>query len=329
MAETMTAIGVEDSGQNYRLLTVNIPKPRPAPGEVLVKVAAAGINRADIAQAMGAYPPPPGAPATLGLEVSGTIAELGEGVTEFKTGDAVCALLAGGGYAEYAAVATECLLPVPKGVSLIDAAALPEAHFTVWTNLMDAAKLKPGDSILIHGGSSGIGTTAIQLCAARGHTVFATAGSADKCAACERLGATRAINYREEDFVEAVKAATDGKGVDVILDMVGGEYIERNFRALAVWGRLVNIAFMGGMKAEVNFGLMLMKRLTFLATTLRARSNPEKGAIRDALAREVWPLIEAGKIKPIVDTVLPLADAQAAHERMKSSEHIGKILLTP
>ncbi len=329
MAETMTAIRVDQPGKGYRLVTARIPRPEPGPGEVLVKVAAAGINRADIAQAMGAYPPPPGAPDTLGLEISGTVAALGEGVTGFKAGEEVCALLAGGGYAEYAAVPVQCLLPVPKGVSLVDAAGLPEAHFTVWTNLMDAARLKPGESVLIHGGSSGIGTTAIQLCAARGHTVFTTAGSADKCAACETLGAKRAINYREEDFVEVVKEMTGGKGVDVILDMVGGDYIERNFHALAVWGRLVNIAFMGGMKAEVNFGLMLMKRLTFLATTLRARSNPEKGAIRDALAREVWPLIAAGKIRPVIDTVLPLAEAQAAHDRMVSSDHIGKILLTP
>ena len=226
-------------------------------------------------------------------------------------------------------VPTECLLPIPKGVSLIDAAALPEAHFTVWTNLMDAAKLKPGESILIHGGSSGIGTTAIQLCAARGHTVFATAGSADKCAACEKLGATRAINYREEDFVEAVKAATDGKGVDVILDMVGGEYIERNFRALAVWGRLVNIAFMGGMQANVNFGLMLMKRLTFMATTLaRALQSGEGRHSRRAGARGL-AADRGGQDQAHRRPVLPLAEAQAAHDRMASSEHIGKILLTP
>lgn len=329
MADTMTAIAVEQPGKDYRLVPTQIPRPGPGKGEVLVKIAAAGINRADLVQAMGAYPPPPGAPDTLGLEISGTIAACGEGVTDFATGAEVCALLAGGGYAEYAVVPVDCLLPVPKGVELVNAAALPEAHFTVWTNLMDAAKLKPGDSVLIHGGSSGIGTTAIQLCVARGHAVFTTAGSAEKCAACEQLGATRAINYRDEDFVEVIKAMTDGKGVDVILDMVGGDYIEKNFRALAVWGRLVNIAFMGGMQANVNFGLMLMKRLSFMATTLRARSNAEKGAIRDALAREVWPLIEAGKIKPIVDTILPLREAQAAHKRMASSRHIGKILLTP
>jgi len=329
MAETMTAIRVEQPGPQARLVMAAIPKPAPGRGEVLIRVAAAGINRADLAQAMGAYPPPPGAPDTLGLEVSGTVAALGAGVSGYAVGQQVCALLAGGGYAEYVVAPVECLLPIPKGVSLIEAAALPEVHFTVWTNLMDAARLKPGESVLIHGGSSGIGTAAIQLCAARGHSVFATAGSAEKCAACEKLGATRAINYRDEDFVEVIKELTNGKGVDVILDMVGGDYIERNFRALGVWGRLVNIAFLGGMTATVNFGLMLMKRLSFLATTLRARPNAEKGAIRDALLREVWPLIEAGKIKPVVDHIYPLAEAQAAHARMKASGHIGKILLTP
>ena len=219
------------------------------------------------------------------------------------------------------------VLPVPRGVSLVDAAALPEVHFTVWTNLMDSARLKPGESVLIHGGSSGIGTAAIQLCAARGHKVFTTAGSADKCAAIAALGATRAINYRAEDFVDVVKAETGGKGVDVILDMVGGDYIQRNMSAVALWGRIVNIAYQSGMQANVNFGPMLMKRLSLLATTLRARSNDEKGVIRDALLREVWPLIEAGRIKPVVDRVFPLAEAGAAHKRMAGSEHIGKILL--
>lgn len=328
MPETMTAIAVENPGKDYRLAATTLPRPIPAAGEVLVKVVAAGVNRADLVQATGAYPPPPGASPVLGLELSGTIAALGAGVSGWKVGQSVCALLAGGGYAEYAAVPQECLLPVPAGVGLIEAAALPEAHFTVWTNLMDAARLKHGESVLIHGGSSGIGTAAIQMLAARGHTVFTTAGSKDKCAACVALGAKRAINYRDEDFVEAVRAETGGKGVDVILDMVGGDYIEKNFRALAVWGRLVNIAFMGGMEARVNFGLMLMKRLTFTATTLRARSNPEKGAIRDALLREVWPLVEAGKVKPIVDRIYPLAEAGAAHARMASSAHIGKILLS-
>ncbi len=218
---------------------------------------------------------------------------------------------------------------MPKGVAVADAAALPEVHFTVWTNLMDTARLKPGESVLIHGGSSGIGTAAIQLCAARGHTVFATAGSAEKCAACEALGAAKAINYREQDFVEVVRAATGGKGVDVILDMVGGDYIQRNMSAAALWGRIVNIAYQSGMQANVNFAPMLMKRLSLLATTLRARSNQEKGAIRDALEREVWPLIEAGRIKPVIDRVYPLHQAQDAHARMAGSGHIGKLLLAP
>jgi NADPH:quinone reductase len=327
MNATMKAVRVVSPGAGYTLEVAEIPRPRPQAGEVLIKVAAAGLNRADIAQAMGMYPPPPGAPETLGLEVSGEIVELGAGVAGFHIGDRVCALLAGGGYAQFAAVSEKCVLPVPKGVELVEAAALPEVHFTVWTNLMDSARLKAGDSVLIHGGSSGIGTAAIQLCATRGHTVFATAGSAEKCAACEALGAKRAINYREEDFVEAVKAATAGRGVDVILDMVGGDYIEKNFRAAALWGRIVNIAFQKGMSAQVNFAPMMMKRLTFMATTLRARSNDEKGVIRDALLREVWPAIDAGKIKPVVDRVFPLADAGAAHNRMAKSEHVGKILL--
>lgn len=321
----MKAIAAEP-GQ--KLALAEIEKPSPEAGEVLVKVAAAGVNRADLAQAAGAYPPPPGAPKTLGLEVSGTIEAVGEGVTGWRVGQEVCALLAGGGYAEYAAIAQECLLPIPKGVSLIDAAALPEVHFTVWTNLMDTARLKPGETVLIHGGSSGIGTAAIQMLAVKGYRVFTTAGSKAKCDACVALGAARAINYREEDFVDVVKKETAGRGIDVILDMVGGDYIQKNMSAAAIWGRIVNIAYMSGMSANVNFAPMLMKRLSLLATTLRTRTNKEKGAIRDALLREVWPLIEAGKIKPVIDGILPLAEAQKAHERMQSSGHIGKILLT-
>jgi NADPH2:quinone reductase len=324
----MKAITVENAGASYALTLADTQNPEPQRGEVLIRVAAAGLNRADLIQAMGGYPPPPGAPSTLGLEVSGEIAALGDGVSALKVGDRVCALLAGGGYAEFCAVSEKYVLPIPKGVDVIQAAALPEAHFTVWTNLMDSARLKPGESVLIHGGSSGIGTAAIQLCAARGHTVFATAGSREKCGACQELGATRAINYREDDFVEAIKKETNGRGVDVILDMVGGDYIQRNFSAAAVWGRVVNIAFQAGMSANVNFAGMLMKRLTFMATTLRARSSEEKGAIRDALVREVWPLIEQARIKPVVDKVFPLAEAQAAHKRMSGGEHVGKILLS-
>jgi len=324
----MKAITVQNTGAAYTLALAEMQSPEPQPGEVLLKVAAAGINRADLIQAMGGYPPPPGAPSTLGLEVSGEIVALGAGVRSLSVGDRVCALLGGGGYAEYCSVSEKCALPIPESVGVIEAAALPEVHFTVWTNLMDSARLKSGESVLIHGGSSGIGTAAIQLCAARGHAVFATAGSREKCMACERLGAKRAINYREEDFVDAIKKETGGRGVDVILDMVGGDYIQRNFSAAAVWGRIVNIAFQSGMSANVNFAGMLMKRLTFMATTLRARSNEEKGAIRDSLAREVWPLIEQGRIKPIVDKIFPLAEAQAAHKRMSGGEHIGKILLS-
>ncbi len=325
----MKIIQVENPGQSYALKIADAPKPTPAAGEVLIKVAAAGLNHADLAQAKGLYPPPPGASPILGMEVSGTVEALGDGVGNCEVGDEVCALIPGGGYAEYAVASALSVLPVPKGVSLADAAALPEVHFTVWTNIMDSARLKKGESVLIHGGSSGIGTAAIQMLHARGHKVFTTAGSKEKCAACTVLGADRAINYREEDFVEIVKAETGGRGVDVILDMVGGDYIQRNMSAAAIWGRIVNIAYQSGMQASVNFAPMLMKRLSLLATTLRARTAEEKGAIRDTLLREVWPLIGAGKIKPVVDRVFPLADAQAAHARMAKSEHIGKLLLTP
>ncbi|HTQ12273.1 MAG TPA: NAD(P)H-quinone oxidoreductase [Rhizomicrobium sp.] len=323
----MKAVRVENPGPAYRLAVHDIARPAPGAGEALIGVAAAGLNHADLAQARGLYPPPPGAPDTLGMEVSGVIAEIGANVTGWKAGDEVCALIPGGGYAEFALASEKCLLPVPRGVSPAHAAALPEVHFTVWTNLMDSARLQPGETVLIHGGTSGIGTAAIQLCAARGHRVFSTAATAEKCAAIARLGG-EPIDYNEQDFVEVVKAATGGRGADVILDMVGGDYIQRNMAAAAPWGRIVNIAYMKGMSANVNFAPMLMKRLSLLATTLRGRSNDEKGAIRDALLREVWPLVEVGKIKPVVDRVYPLAEAQAAHERMKSSAHVGKILLS-
>lgn len=324
----MRAIRVENSGPDYKLVSDEIAQPATGTGQVLIKVASAGVNRADLSQARGTYPPPPGASPILGLEVAGEIVECGAGVEEFHPGDKICALLAGGGYAEYCVAPEQAILAVPRGIDLIQAAAFPETHFTVWTNLMDSARLAHGERLLVHGGTSGIGTTAIQLGVALGHRVFTTAGSPEKCAACERLGA-HAINYHSEDFVRVVDQLTDGRGVDVILDMVGGDYISRNLRALARGGRLVNIAFQKGMTAEVNFGPMLMKRLSFFATTLRSRSNQEKGQIRDALKREVWPLIEAGRIRPIVDHTFPLGEAQAAHERMASSQHIGKILLTP
>ena len=323
----MKSITIDNPGKEYRLRLAEAEEPVPGAGQVLIKVAAAGLNHADMLQAEGGYPPPPGASPILGMEVSGVIVSLGDGVNSVKAGEQVCALIPGGGYAEYAVASEKCLLPIPRGVSLVDAAALPEVTFTVWTNLIDSARLKPGETVLVHGGSSGIGTAAIQLCAARGHKVFTTAGSTEKIAACQALGAHRAINYREEDFVAVIKDETAKRGVDVILDMVGGDYIQKNMSAAAVWGRIINIAYQSGMNANVNFAPMLMKRLSLLATTLRARNDAEKGAIRDALLAEVWPLIVAGRIRPVVDSLFPLAEAQKAHARMAESTHIGKILL--
>ncbi len=325
----MQSIAIVNPGPDYRLELRETPMPVPGPGQVSIKVAAAGLNHADLLQGQGKYPPPPGAPETLGMEVSGTIEALGDGVTSLKIGDAVCALMMGGGYAQYAVAPAACVLPVPPGVALTDAAALPEAFFTVWTNIFDSGRLKPGESVLIHGGSSGIGTAAIQLLSALGHTVFTTAGSAEKCAAVTALGAARAVNYHQEDFVAVVKTQTGGRGVDVILDMVGGDYIERNLHAAAVWGRIVNIAYQQGFTATVNFTPMLIKRLSLMATTLRHRSDAEKGAIRDALLKTVWPLIGQGRIRPVVDRVFALGDAGQAHEYMRKSSHIGKILLAP
>ena len=310
-------------------VTQEIDVPVPGPHEVLIKVAAAGVNRGDLMQVSGMYPPPAGAPQTLGLEASGTVTAVGAGVKRWKIGDQVCVLVAGGGYAEYCLAPEGSTLPVPRGVSLVDAAALPEAYLTVWTNVVDRARLKPGETFLVHGGSSGIGTAAIQLFAARGHRVFTTAGSADKCAACVKLGAVRAVNYREEDFVDAVRAETNGAGVDVILDMVGGPYIEKNISLLKTEGRLVNIAFQQGAQATLNMLIVMLKRLTLTGSTLRPRSNEEKALIVAAVEREVWPLIEAGRIKPIVDSVFPLARAAEAQAKMAGSSHIGKILLTP
>jgi putative PIG3 family NAD(P)H quinone oxidoreductase len=305
-----------------------IPRPVPGRGEILIKVAAAGINRADLHQAHGAYPPPPGAPETLGMEVSGHVAALGDGAGPYKAGDAVCALLGGGGYAEYALAQTGCVLPLPSSLDPIDAAALPEALFTAWTNIVDTGRLKSGETLLIHGGSSGIGVIAIQMFAALGHEVFATAGSDEKCRLCEQLGARRAVNYRKEDFVEVTKELTGGKGVDVILDMVGGDYVQRNMTAAAIWGRIVNIAYQDGARTALDLNPMLRKRLTLAATTLRARSVSEKAAIRDALAEKVWPLVAAGRIRPVVDRRFPLAQAQEAHRYMNAGSHSGKILLT-
>jgi len=303
------------------------PLPKVATGEVLIKVAAAGINRPDTLQRKGGYPPPPGASDLPGLEVAGTIVALGNDVSEWKIGDSVCALVSGGGYAEYCvAPAIQCL-PVPRGLSMTEAASLPETFFTVWSNVFDRAKLAPGESFLVQGGSSGIGVTAIQMAHALGHQVFATAGNQEKCTACEKLGA-HAINYKTQDFVAVIKEATQGRGVDVILDMVGGDYVQRELNTLADDGRLVFINTMAGREATIDFRSMMQRRLTITGSTLRPRPVAFKGAIAKALREKIWPIIEAGQIKPVIYQTFPLPDASAAHALMESSRHIGKIVLT-
>jgi NADPH2:quinone reductase len=329
MPSQMKAIQVENPGKHYRLALGEVPVPVAGPGEVLIEVAGAGLNNADLLQARGAYPPPPGASQILGMEVSGIIAALGEGVTDWLVGARVCALLPGGGYGAYAVADAGCVLAVPDGIDLVEAAGLPEAAFTAWTNIVDTGRLRANETLLIHGGTSGIGSLAIQMFAARGIRVFATAGSDDKCTACTRFGAVRAINYKSEDFVAVVKAETANAGVDVILDMVGGDYIQRNIEAAAPWGRIVNIAYQSGARVEVNFTPVLTKRLTLAATTLRTRTKTQKQAIRDALRDQVWPLLgPQGRVAPVVDRVFPLAQAQEAHETMAKTGHIGKILLS-
>ena len=323
----MRAVEISKPGPPEVLKPVERPDPVAAAGEVRVRVAAAGVNRPDVLQRRGAYPPPPGASDLPGLEVAGTIDAVGEGVTDWRVGDRVCALLSGGGYATMCVVPAVQCLPVPAGMDVISAAALPETFFTVWTNVFDRGRLRAGESALFHGGSSGIGTTAIQLAVARGARVFATAGSDEKCRACERLGAERAINYRTEDFVSVVKEVTGGRGVDLILDIVGGDYIARDLAALAVEGRLVVIGFMGGDTATLDFRRILGRRLTITGSTLRPRSPAEKGEIAAALRREVWPLLDGGGIKPVIYRTFPLDDAAAAHRLMESSEHVGKIVL--
>jgi putative PIG3 family NAD(P)H quinone oxidoreductase len=328
LPSTMTAIEIARFGGPEVLIPATRPVPQPQEGEILIKVAAAGVNRPDILQRTGGYAPPPGASDLPGLEIAGTVAALGSGVSGWTPGDAVCALVAGGGYAEYCAAPAPQCLPVPKGLDMIQAAGLPETFFTVWTNVFDRGRLKAGESFLVHGGSSGIGTTAIQLAHAFGARVFTTAGSAEKCAACRALGADVAVDYRTEDFVGAVGAATEGRGVDVILDMVGGDYIKRNLKILAVEGRLVQIAFLQGSTVELNLAPLMVKRQTLTGSTLRPRSVAEKGAIAAALKEKVWPLLEAGRIKPLIHATFPLADAAGAHRLMESSTHIGKIVLT-
>ncbi|TVR07797.1 MAG: NAD(P)H-quinone oxidoreductase [Salinarimonadaceae bacterium] len=324
----MSAIVAEGAGGPEVLRLVTRPVPQPGPGEILVRVRAAGVNRPDVAQRQGHYPPPPGAPDILGLEIAGEIIARGAGAEDFAFGDAVMALTPGGGYAEYAIVAQDNALPIPDGLTMVEAAAIPETYFTVWTNVFDRGGLKAGETLLVHGGSSGIGTTAIQLAKAFGATVFVTAGSEEKCEACRRLGADLAINYREADFVSAVKEATGKAGVDLILDMVGGDYISRNYDAAAQDGRIVQIAFMKGGKVEVDFRKLMMKRLTHTGSTLRPRSVAQKAEIARSLRAMVSPLLAQGRCKPVIDSVFPLGDAARAHERMDSSAHVGKIVLT-
>jgi NADPH:quinone reductase len=324
----MRAIEIRTFGGPEVLTPVERPMPVPSAGEVLIEVAAAGVNRPDVSQRQGKYPPPPGASDIPGLEIAGTIVQTAGEVGEWRAGDRVCALVSGGGYAEYCAAPAPQCLPVPRGFSDVEAAAIPETFFTVWTNVFERGRLTEGESFLVQGGSSGIGTTAIQLAHARGARVFATAGSAEKCAACERLGAERAINYHEEDFVAVVREATSGHGVDVILDMVGGEYVPRHIELLAANGRLVQIATLGGAKAQIFLPAIMQRRLTITGSTLRARSVAEKGAIAAALHASVWPLLDAGRVRPVVFRTFALNDAAEAHQLMESGAHIGKIVLT-
>lgn len=325
--DTMTAIAISEPGGPDVLQAQQVPVPQPGPEQVLIKVMFAGVNRPDISQRSGSYPPPPGASELPGLEISGEIVSAGANAKRFKIGDKVCALTSGGGYAEYCLADEPAALPVPKGLSMEEAAALPETFFTVWHNVFERGALKAGEWLLVHGGSSGIGTVAIQLGVAFGARVLATAGSAEKCSACGKLGATRAINYKEEDFVAVTKDITEGHGADVILDMVGGSYIDRNFSAAATDGRIVQIAFLEGAKAEVNFVRLMLKRLTYTGSTLRPRTVEVKGGIARALEDNVWPLIEAGKVKPVLDKTFKLTEAAAAHAYMESGAHIGKIML--
>jgi putative PIG3 family NAD(P)H quinone oxidoreductase len=323
----MLYIACPTPGDSSALVLAEAPAPVPGPDDVLIRVTAAGVNRADLLQRMGRYDPPSGASPIIGLEVAGTVAARGRAVTAWSVGAAVCALVAGGGYAEYCVAPAAQCLPVPAGLTPVQAAALPEACFTVWTNVVERGRLRSGETLLVHGGASGIGTLAIQLAHARGARVFATAGTAAKCQACEALGAT-AINYRETDFVAAIARLTDGRGVDLILDMVGGPYLERNLQALAVDGRLVHIAHMQGNRVEIDLAAIMRKRLTVTGSTLRGRSVAEKGAIARALHAEVWPLVESGRVRPVVYRTFPLAEAAAAQRLMESDEHTGKIVLT-
>jgi len=327
-AETMTAIEISAPGGPDVLKPAVLATPKPGPGQMLVKVAAAGVNRPDVAQRSGSYPPPPDASPLPGLEIAGAVAALGDRVTRWRVGDQVCALVNGGGYAEYCLVEDVQALPLPDGFDVVRAAGIPETFFTVWANVFDRGRLAAGEWLLVHGGSSGIGTTAIQLAKAFGAKVIATAGSAAKCRACLDLGADRAVNYRSEDFVTACQEATGGKGVDVILDMVAGSYTDRNIMAAAPEGRIVQIAVLGGATVSFNISRLMMKRLTLTGSTLRPRSRAFKGFLATSLEAKVWPLLAAGKVQVVLDSTFPLLQAAAAHRRMETGEHIGKIVLT-
>jgi NADPH2:quinone reductase len=324
----MTAIVIRSPGGPDVLVPQERPVPAPGEHEVLVKVAAAGVNRPDVMQRKGLYPPPPGATDIPGLEIAGEVVALGPKVERWKPGDKLMGLVVGGGYAQFCPVHESHALPLPPSLSLVEAAAIPETVFTVWHNVFERGGLKAGETLLAHGGSSGIGTVAIQLAKANGARVIITAGTAAKCQACRALGADVAINYKDEDFVAATKAATHGRGADVILDMVGGDYIERNYEAAAVEGRVVQIAFQGSPKATVDFRRIMLKRLTHTGSTLRARAVADKGAIARAVEQNVLPLIAAGRMKPVIDSTFALAEAALAHARMEASAHVGKIVLT-
>ena len=325
---SMLAVEISEFGGPEVLEPVELPVPTPGDGEILIKVIAAGVNRPDVFQRQGFYPPPPGAPETPGLEVAGEIVTAGDGADGWQVGDKVCALVAGGGYAAYCVSPAVQALPVPRGLSMEAAAAIPETFFTVWTNVFDRGRLQPGERLLVHGGSSGIGTSAIMLASAMGAEVFTTAGSDEKCEFCKQIGASRAINYRNSDFVAEIQDATGGAGVDVILDMIGGSYIQRNIDSLAFDGRMVSIAFLEGSVAELDFRQIMFKRLVVTGSTLRARPIAEKAAIAKSLLETVWPLFESGRIAPVIDSTYPLTRAADAHRRIESPEHIGKIVLT-
>jgi NADPH:quinone reductase len=327
LPKTMTVIEAREPGGPEVLLPARRPVPEPGPGEVLIEVAAAGINRPDVLQRQGLYPPPKGASDLLGLEVAGKVVALGEGASRYQPGDLVCALVNGGGYAEFAVAPEGSTLPVPQDLSLAEAAALPETMFTVWHNVFERGGLERGEWLLVHGGASGIGTTAIQMATALGAKVMVTVGSDEKARACEALGAARAINYREEDFVEAVREATGGNGANVILDMVGGDYVERDLRAAAPEGHIVQIAFLKGSKVELDLMRLMMRRITLTGSTLRAQSPEAKTRMAKAIEQRVWPLIAAGKVKPVVDSTFDLAQASEAHRRIDNPDHVGKIVL--